>query len=246
MKIALIGYGKMGKTIDALALKSGHEVVLRIDESNRKELNKDMIRKADVVIEFTRPDAVVANLMFCLKAGVPVVSGTTGWQDQWTFVKSEFLMERGSLMYATNYSIGVNLLWELNRRLAEWMNRYPEYKPSLHEVHHIHKLDKPSGTAVTMAIDLIDKYHRISSYVLSEANDDVPENSLAVHSVREKDVIGIHEMCWTSEVDRIQIRHEAFNRDGFARGALIAAEWLIGRKGVFGMSDLLFGEQKQQ
>lgn len=246
MKIALIGYGKMGKTIDALALKSGHEVVFRIDESNRKELHEDSIKEADVVIEFTRPDAAVANLLFCLKAGVPVVCGTTGWQDQWNFVKSEFLMERGSLMYASNYSIGVNLLWELNRRLAEWMNRYPEYKPSLHEVHHIHKLDKPSGTAVTLAMDLIGMHDKFDAFALTDENGDIPDHILPVYSVREEDVIGIHEVCWTSDVDRIQIRHEAFNRNGFARGALISAEWLVGRKGVFGMSDLLFGEQKQQ
>lgn len=245
MKIALLGYGKMGKAIEELAVKAGDTVVLRVDSSRRAQLSEEELQLADVVIEFTKPSAVAENLLFCLRAGVPVVSGTTGWQHEWVRIRDEFQTQGGSLMHASNFSIGVNLLWEMNRLLAGWMNRYPEYKPALYEVHHTRKIDSPSGTAVTLATDLIKRHKATHSYHLEKEGEVAPGSSLPIQSLREGDVIGIHEVHWTSPADRISISHEAYSRTGFAEGALMAARWLIGRKGVYSMSDLLFGTHNQ-
>jgi 4-hydroxy-tetrahydrodipicolinate reductase len=244
MKIALIGTGKMGKAVAEKALQAGHEIVLSINEENPQDLSPSRLQTADIAIEFTRPDAAVKHLYACLAAGIPVVCGTTGWHEQYEEVRARFLNENGTLLTATNFSIGVNIFFRLNAELAKWMSHHPTYKPSLQESHHTQKLDKPSGTAVTLATDLINSHPDTTSWALQESNEAGESNVLSIQSIREGQVIGIHEVEWKSPIDRISIRHEAFNRDGFAAGALIAAEWLSGKKGVFGMSDVLFGDQK--
>ena len=244
MKIALIGTGKMGNAVAEKALQAGHEIVLRINEENPQDLSPTRLQTADIAIEFTRPDAAVNHLYACLTAGIPVVCGTTGWHEQYDEVRARFLNENGTLLTATNFSIGVNIFFCLNSESAKWMNHHPSYTPSLQESHHTQKLDKPSGTAVTLATDLIKSHPNTKSWTLLESNEAGESNVLGIQSIREGQVIGIHEVEWTSPIDRISIRHEAFNREGFAAGALIAAEWLRGKKGVFGMSDVLFGDQK--
>ena len=233
----------MGQAVEAKAIAAGHAIVLRINASNLQDLTEEHLKKADVVIEFSRPDAVVENLMKCLDAGLPVVCGTTGWHEDYNKVSSIFLEKGGALLSATNFSVGVNLLFQLNIELAKWMNRFPEYTPAIEEIHHTRKLDKPSGTAVTLAMGIIEQSPKINSWKLREDDTIVAENDLLIDARRESNVIGIHEVTGTSPIDNISIRHEAFNRDGFATGALIAAEWIIGKKGVFGMNDLLFSKQ---
>ncbi len=242
MKIALIGTGKMGAAVKQRALLAGHSVVLEINHLNRNQFSLKDLKMADVAIEFTRPDAVKQNLNWCLEAGVPVVCGTTGWQDHATEVYKRFNEQQGSLVSASNFSIGVNLMFKLSRELAAWMQLHPEYKPFIEETHHTLKLDKPSGTALTIASELMQSNNHIRSWALTQGNIELGVDVLAIHSIREGDVIGKHEMRWTSPIDKISITHEAFNRDGFAAGALLAATWLIGKKGVFGMEDVLFGK----
>lgn len=243
MKIALIGYGKMGKAVERIALSQGHDVVLACSTSNAA-IHISILTSCDVAIEFTRPDAAVNNLMICLEHGIPVVSGTTGWHDQYETVKQCFLQKKGSLFTASNFSIGMNFAFELNRQLAQWISIYPSYKPVIHEVHHLQKIDKPSGTAVTLATDIIEQNKHISQWRLQDNEQALDDQILPIQSERLEGVVGLHEVQWTSPIDRISIVHEAFNRDGFALGALNAAEWLIGKKGVFGMADMLFGTNK--
>ena len=243
MKIALIGTGKMGAAVEEKALSLGHEVVLQINHLNRSDYSVTDLQKADIAIEFTQPDAVVANLFWCLEAGIPVVSGTTGWQDRWDEVRERFMKENGSLLTATNFSVGVNIMFQLSRELSVWMNEHTQYKPYLEEVHHTRKLDKPSGTAVSLAIDLLNTNRHYTAWALTQGNVEVQNDVLPIHSIRSGDVIGQHEITWTSPIDKISIRHEAFNREGFAAGAVLAAEWLKDKKGVFGMEDVLFGHR---
>ena len=240
MKIALIGTGKMGSAIADLAIKHGHEIILKINENSLNLLHPDYLSKADIAIEFTSPDAVVKNLRSCLKAGVPVICGSTGWQDQYELIASEFIEQNGTLLYASNFSIGVNLLFELNRLLAGWMSKIPDYKPSITEVHHIHKIDKPSGTAVTIANDIINYDSNYKKWIVSENNNPLNESLVPIEALRAEDVIGIHTITWQSQIDKITLHHEAFSREGFAAGVLQAVEWLPGKKGVFSMKDLLF------
>jgi len=246
MKIAMIGTGKMGEAAANAARNSGHEIILQINHLNRAEFTVEDLRKADIAIEFTQPNAVIENLYWCLEAAIPVVTGTTGWHDHYSEVRDRFVEEKGSLLAATNFSVGVNILFELNKQLAEWMKDHPSYQPHLEESHHTIKLDKPSGTAVTMALDLLQNNANYRDWKLEESNLDVPKNVLGIQSIREGDVIGMHEMTWTSPIDKISIKHEAFNRDGFAQGAVLAAEWLKGKIGVFGMADVLFEERKSK
>lgn len=239
MKIVLIGTGKMGTAIEKLAIANGHKVVLKINENNFQDFKSEIFKSADVAIEFTRPDAVVENLLLCLEAKIPVVCGTTGWHQRYDEVKTKFENSNGSLISASNFSVGVNLMFELNRQLAGWMKNHSQYIPNITEIHHTHKIDKPSGTAVTLANDIIKKNPTFKNWVLD--NDPTQNvNSIAINALREDEVVGDHTVEWKSEIDRIQIRHEAFSRNGFAEGALIAAKWIIGRKGVFSMNDILF------
>lgn len=244
MKIAMIGTGKMGMAAAAAARQAGHEIVFEINHLNRAEFSVEDLKKADIAIEFTQPDAVVDNLYWCLEAGIPVVSGTTGWHEQYDEVRERFMKKNGSLLTATNFSVGVNIMFELSKQLATWMKDHPQYAASMSETHHTRKLDKPSGTAVTLAMDLLNAHKSYQKWELMEGNQKLEKNVLPVHSIRENEVIGMHEVTWESSIDKISIAHVAFNRDGFAQGAVIAAEWLRGKIGVFGMSDVLFGKIK--
>lgn len=245
MKIALFGTGKMGQAVAEKALAAGHEIILKINAQNLREATREQLARAEVAIEFTRPEAAVDNLYRCLEAGLPVVCGTTGWHEQFAAVKERFLAEQGALLFASNFSIGVNMLFQLNRELAGWMNDFPEYRPHLEEVHHTRKLDAPSGTAVTLATDILQQHTITKAWQLQQPGEATERHELSIHARREGDVVGVHTVNWTSPTDVISIRHEAFSRDGFATGALIAADWIRDKKGVFGMADLLFSKQKR-
>lgn len=245
MKIALIGYGKMGKTIEQLAIEKGHQISAAFDLSNKDQFTVDELKKADVAIEFTQPDQAVGNIKMCFKAGIPVVCGTTGWMKQFPAVQKECTDGGHSLFYASNYSIGVNLFFEINSRLAELMKTQGQYDHVIiHESHHLEKLDSPSGTAITLADEIIRKLSRYKEWVNYKVNESVDsgkdkKGELPIFSSREDEVPGTHIVKYFSDVDEIEIMHKALNRQGFALGAIAAAEWIKGKKGVFGMKDLL-------
>lgn len=230
----------MGTAIGEAAERQGATVVLRVDETNRATLTAADLRNADIAIEFTRPDAAVDNLLLCLEAGIPVVCGTTGWHDRFEEVATAFKARNGALVYASNFSIGVNLLFEMNRIMAGWMAQFPDYKAGLTEIHHTHKLDKPSGTAVTLASGILSQHKGYSHWHIAEASAPNNPASLPIDALREDEVVGIHEVNWTSPIDSLQLRHEAFSRAGFVQGVLVAANWVQGRQGVFSMKDVLF------
>lgn len=235
MKIALVGYGKMGKTIERIALERGHEIVCIIDVDNKGDFASDTFRSADVAIEFTIPDTAFDNYMKCFEANVPVVSGTTGWLDRMPLIKEKCEKEGKTFFYASNFSIGANILFSLNKYLAKIMNRFPGYDVQITETHHIHKLDAPSGTAITLAEGLMEEVERKKRWVLGEGSDPA---DLPVYAIREGEIPGIHEIVYTSEVDTVSIKHDAKSRDGLALGAVIAAEFTAGKKGFLSMSDL--------
>lgn len=236
MKIALIGYGKMGKEIEQVALAMKHEVVLKIDEINLGDLTPENLKKADVAIEFTTPKSAVHNILKCFEASVPVVVGTTGWMDKLEEIKKICTEKNQSFFYASNFSIGVNLFFKLNEYLAGMMKAHPEYFPAMEEIHHIHKKDAPSGTGITLAEGIIREHGGLNKWVLDKP---AKPGELPIYSKREGEVPGTHIITYTSKVDEIKISHEAYSRKGFAEGAVHAAAWLIGKKGVFGMKDLL-------
>lgn len=235
MKIALIGYGKMGKEIETIALQRGHEIVLKVDKDNSESISQTDLKKAEVAIEFSTPHSTLANIRKCLDAALPVVVGTTGWYDQFEQIKKECIEKKGGLFHATNFSLGVNLFFKVNTYLAELMNKYPAYDVSMEEIHHIHKLDKPSGTAISLANQVLEKIDRKSTWSIEKKADDI----LFIKDVREGEVPGTHIIKYQSEVDDIEIMHKAHNRKGFALGAVIAAEFLKGKQGVYSMSDLI-------
>lgn len=239
LSIGLLGYGKMGRAIEQVALERGHRIVWRVGRQNRADFSEADLRQADVVIEFSQPEAAFQNVCDCLRAGVPVVCGTTGWLAQWPDAQALCAETKGALIWASNFSVGVNLMFALNRYLARLMDKRPEYEPMMREVHHIHKLDAPSGTAVTLANDLIGAVARKTHWELASSLETTPD-ALPIEAVREGEVFGLHTVTWRSAVDTISITHEAHSRAGFALGAVLAAEWLPGRHGVFGMEDVLF------
>lgn len=245
MKIALLGYGKMGRAIEEDALAAGHEIVLKISRANPQELTPENLRKADVAIEFSTPDTVSAHIQRCFEAGIPVIIGTTGWHGKFAEIQASCLSLSGAMLNASNFSIGVNIFFRINSILAGIMNGFPEYEPSITEVHHIHKLDSPSGTAITIAEDLLAVMERKKVWqniLATRAGGSAPaaaEDALIIHSERRDEVKGMHSVTYISENDQVVFSHEAFNRKGFAQGAVLAAEWIIGKKGVFSMSDLL-------
>ena len=238
MNIALIGYGKMGKAIEQLALDAGHSIHGRFTS---RPYSSDDLKNADVAIEFTNPHSAVDNIKKCFEAGVPVVVGSTGWYAQFEEIKELSLKNEVALFYATNYSLGVNIFFELNKTLARLMNPHAVYEPSMLEIHHLQKKDAPSGTAITLAEGLIENLDRKKTWIHREAQNIVSEDAFAlqIDSVREGEVPGTHTITYKSTVDEIVITHQAFNRTGFASGALKAAEWLVNKKGVFTMKDLL-------
>lgn len=239
MKIALIGYGRMGRMIEDVAKDRGHEIVCKIDVDNRDDFDSRQFKKADVAIEFSVPSCAVDNILHSFAAGVPVVCGTTGWLDSLPAIKDMCDKKEGTLFYASNYSIGVNIFMSLNRKLALIMNRFPQYSPSMLEVHHVHKLDHPSGTAITLAEEMISEVSRLSSWEETEVESAVSPGVLGIAHERRGEVPGIHTVKWDSETDDITISHSAKSRRGFALGAVLAAEWLKGRQGFFTMKDML-------
>ena len=235
MDIALIGYGKMGRAIEEIAVKRGHNIVCRIDSSNVADIGSGSFRKADVAIEFTTPSSAFSNCAKAVVMGVPVVSGTTGWLDKMDGLKRLCKENDGAFFYSSNFSIGVNIFFALNKYLAKIMDRFAEYDVSIDEIHHIHKLDHPSGTAVTLANGIIDNLGRKTGWAEENAGD----SQILIKSERVGEVPGTHIVKYTSDIDSIKIEHEAFSRKGFAAGAVMAAEWLAGRKGWFTMDDML-------
>lgn len=238
MRIALLGYGKMGKMIERVATDRGHEITLIVDEQNRREATPEQLKKAEVAIEFTMPVVAVENYKWCFDNGVPVVSGTTGWLEKWEEVAAYCRERRGSFFYASNFSIGVNIFFELNKHLAKLMNGFNDYKVFIEETHHIHKLDAPSGTAITIAEGILDHLGGYHTWELNQG-DQAPEGVVPVTARRIGEVPGIHTVTYKSEVDEIEIRHSALSREGFAQGAVLAAEFLNGKTGIYGMDDLL-------
>ncbi|MCS6967174.1 MAG: 4-hydroxy-tetrahydrodipicolinate reductase [Cytophagales bacterium] len=236
MKILLLGYGKMGRAIEAIALRKGHQIIQKIDIHNRDQLQHYRQGDADVAIEFTSPEAVVSNLEFCLAHHLPVVCGTTGWLSEFQHISERFRQHGGALFYAPNYSIGVNILFALNRFLARLMASQPQYRPTIVEVHHTEKKDAPSGTAIALAEAILPFFQSLKGW---ELTPNAQENQLPITAIRQPDIFGIHTVTYQSTIDTIEIKHVAHSREGFAQGALWAAEWLIGKKGVFGMEDML-------
>lgn len=234
MKIAILGYGKMGKEVEQVALERGHTIVLRSTE--KEPFTSDELKDTDVAIEFTEPDAAVKNFMKCFEAGTPVVTGTTGWYNRFNEVEQICKDGGHAFFYATNFSLGVNLFFELNKKLTALMNQFPEYDAFLQEIHHTEKKDAPSGTAISLAEDLIYYSDRYETWVLDKESK---KSELPVEALREAGVHGTHKVAWTNEIDQIQIRHTAFSRKGFALGAVLAAEWLKDKNGVYTMRHLI-------
>lgn len=231
MNIALLGYGKMGKTIEQIAIKRGHTIVLTVDKDDE---GYD-ITKADVAIDFSIPTVAFNNISNCLNNGVPVISGTTGWLENYDNAVALCNQKKGAFIYASNYSLGVNIFFELNKTLAKMMNTLKQYNVSMEEIHHTQKLDAPSGTAISLANDIIANNANFETWKL----DETAEKTIPIVAKRIADVPGTHTVNYESEVDTITIEHVAHTRQGFALGAVIAAEWLVGKTGVFTMNDVL-------
>ena len=236
MNIALIGYGRMGHEIESIALKRGHTIKLIVDEDNENDLNSINRKKVDVAIEFSIPNAAFNNIMKCLAAKVPVVSGTTGWLDKYNEAVNECNKNKTAFLHSTNFSIGVNLLFHLNSELAKQMSRYSEYDATIEEIHHVKKLDAPSGTAITLADGIINQQPRYKKWCFEKDSSD---DCIPIRSVREGLVPGTHIITWDSEIDTLSLRHEAKNRKGLALGAVVAAEYIRSKKGVFTMNDVM-------
>ncbi|MFY7671710.1 4-hydroxy-tetrahydrodipicolinate reductase [Tenacibaculum sp. MEBiC06402] len=230
MKLALLGYGRMGKEIEKIALERGHEIVIK---SNGEE-NYD-ITQADVAIDFSIPNSAFNNISTCINHNIPVVSGTTGWLDKYDDAVALCKEKKGGFIYASNFSLGVNIFFALNEKLAAMMNSQKQYTIDIEEIHHTKKLDAPSGTAITLAEGIIDN----SDKKKWELDGEISDENIPIKAVRTPDVPGTHTINYNSEVDSIEIKHTAHNRKGFALGAVVAAEWLIGKEGVFSMRDVL-------
>jgi 4-hydroxy-tetrahydrodipicolinate reductase len=225
----------MGKEIEKIALERKHEVVLKVDETNAGKITKEDLAKGDVAIEFSTPHTVIDNIYKSFSANLPVVVGTTGWYDNFEKIKSDCYSQNQTLFYASNFSVGVNLFFKVNKYLAELMNNYPDYDVSMEEIHHIHKLDKPSGTAITLANQVIEKLKRKTNWSIEKKDAE----TLFIKDVREGEVPGTHIIKYSSPIDDIEIMHKAHNRKGFAMGAVLAAEFLKGKKGIYTMDDLI-------
>lgn len=231
MKIALVGYGKMGKIIDEIATERGHEIVARL----REKPTLENLRQPDVVIEFSQPEVAFENIRFCIENQIPVVSGTTGWLEQKPEIEKLTEEKETAFLYGSNFSLGVNLFFALNEKLAQLMKDFPAYQTQLKEIHHTHKKDAPSGTAISLAEGIIKNNPTFGAWKLG----DTQNNELGIFAERIDEVPGTHHVYYQSEVDEIEIKHTAFTRKGFALGAVIAAEWILGKKGNFTMKDVL-------
>jgi len=230
MKIALLGYGKMGQIIERIAIERGHEIVLRKKSTD----NYDGLKDADVAIDFSVPSAAVQNISTCFELGVPVISGTTGWLEEYDNMVALCTKNNGAFLYGSNFSLGVNLFFELNNYLAKMMSNLQDYKVSMEEIHHTQKLDAPSGTAITLANGIIDN----SAYT-EWTLDNAQNNQIHIDAKRVDSVPGTHSVFYDSAIDQIEIKHTAHNREGFALGAVVAAEWIQNKKGIFSMKDVL-------
>ena len=232
MKIALVGYGKMGKIIDEIATQRNHEIVARLNESP----TSGNLNNADVVIEFSNPEVAFNNIKTCLENKIPVICGTTGWLDQKPEIEKIAAENNTAFLYGSNFRLGVNLFFALNEKLANLMKNFPEYNVQLEEIHHTHKKDAPSGTAISLAEGIIKNDQRFEGWKLEETK----EKELGIFAIREDEVPGTHSVFYKSSVDEIEIKHTAYSRNGFALGAVIAAEWIKGKTGNFSMKDVLF------
>ena len=230
MKIALLGYGRMGQAIEQIAINRGHDIVIKTSKDSGYN-----IKDADVAIDFSIPNAAFNNISNCLNNNVPVISGTTGWLDKYNDAVSLCEKNKGAFIYASNFSLGVNIFFELNEILAKMMTKLEDYKVDIEEIHHTKKLDAPSGTAITLAEGVVKNHSQYSNWKLDEST----KNTLPITAKRIPDVPGTHIITYKSDIDTIKIEHEAHSRQGFALGAVIAAEWIIGKTGVFTMKDVL-------
>lgn len=240
MRIVILGYGKMGHEVEQIAIQRGHEVVYRIDTEQDWYYNIDGIADCDVVIEFSTPATAIANIEKCFELDIPMVIGTTGWYEHLDEISSRCKNEGHTLFYAPNFSIGMNFVFKLNKEMARFAQKY-DYQLDITETHHIHKLDKPSGTAIKLAEDIIDNNENYEYWMLDDEDEPLNDNAkmLRVNAIREGEVFGIHEIKALSDCDEITLRHEAFSRKGFATGAVIAAEFIQNKKGIYTMEDLL-------
>lgn len=242
MKIVLLGYGKMGQLIERFAMKRGHEVVLIVDESNRSSITSEDLEDADMAIDFSTPDAALENISLCFESDLPLVVGTTGWYEHLEEVKETCLDADQSLLYGSNFSIGVNIFFHINKMLAKAMNPYKQYDVQVEEIHHIHKLDAPSGTAITIAEGILENSDDKKSWVNSvegSGEEVIPKaDELLIESLRIEEVPGTHTVLYSSEVDQVEFKHTAHSREGFALGAVIAAEWLFGKKGFYQVTEM--------
>jgi 4-hydroxy-tetrahydrodipicolinate reductase len=236
MRIALIGYGKMGKAIERIAVTRGHEIVLKIDLDNSFEMTKKNLSKVDVAIEFTGPSSAASNLLQCADAGIRVVCGSTGWLEQYEKVKQAFEKKSSAFLYASNFSIGVNIFFELNKKLAGLMAPFPEYAVEMREIHHTQKKDAPSGTAITLAEQIISEIPSLNHWVNRPSGE---SGELPILSERMDPAPGTHMIKYYSSIDDIEIIHTAHNREGFAGGAVLAAEYIQNKMGIFSMKDVL-------
>ncbi len=242
MKIALLGYGKMGQIIERFAIERGHEIVLKIGIENLEDFTIENLEKADIAIDFSAPNAAIDNIYKCFEAGTPVVVGTTGWYGKLQAVKNDCISSNNALLYGSNFSIGVNIFFHLNKMLAKVMNNYPAYEIQVEEIHHTQKLDAPSGTAMTLAEGIIEEVDRKSEWLNevegSSIEEVVKNEQLLIESLRIENVPGTHTVLYSSEVDDIEIKHTAHNRAGFALGAIVAAEWLVNKSGFYNIADV--------
>jgi len=237
MKVAILGYGKMGHIIEKIALERGHKISLKINQNNIDELNIENLKKADVVIDFSTPESAKTNIILSIDANKPIISGTTGWLNNYKEVKDYCIKNNGAFIYASNFSLGVNLFFELNKNLAKLMKKHQQYQINLTEIHHSEKLDTPSGTAISLAEQIISESNIKNKWTLNPKNSN---EELKIDAQRKGNITGVHNVNYSSEIDSISIIHEAHSRDGFALGAVIAAEWILRKKGVFSMHDVLF------
>ena len=242
MKIVLLGYGKMGQLIERFAIKRGHEVLLIVDEDNRENITTADLQDADMAIDFSTPDAALDNINLCFESKLPLVVGTTGWYDRLDEIREICNQQEQALLYGSNFSIGVNVFFHINRLLAKALNPYKQYDVQVEEIHHIHKLDAPSGTAITIAegiVEHIDEKDKWINSVEGSGEELIPKaNELLIESLRIDEVPGTHTVLYSSEVDQVEFKHTAHSREGFALGAVIAAEWLLGKKGFFQVTEM--------
>ncbi|MFD2743422.1 MULTISPECIES: 4-hydroxy-tetrahydrodipicolinate reductase [Sphingobacterium] len=242
MKIGLLGYGKMGQLIERYAIKRGHEIVWTIDANNRDQINAKDLVDADVAIDFSTPDAALDNIHLCFDINLPIVVGTTGWYDRLEEIKAICNQTNQAMLYGSNFSIGVNVFFHVNRLLARAISPYKQYDAQVEEIHHIHKLDAPSGTAITIAEGILDAYVEKDKWVnrVEGSGEEVipAKDELLIESLRLEEVPGTHTVLYSSEVDQIEFKHTAHSRDGFALGAVVAAEWLVGRKGFYQVTEM--------